>query len=401
MRDNRFFEYEPLGDGFDAMSDQSLEDYSEANYLAGPYSVGIFTTPEFLSSLDLTNRSLFEETDAVGEYAAGNYESTETIHAGYAMVTRLLTPSLTGVAGVRIEATSSTFNGFEYNDDTDAVRSVDGKSSYTDVLPSVLFRYEANPNTIIRLAWTNTLARPGFYELVPYREIAVEDNELSIGNPDLKPTRSMNLDLMAERYFTSVGLVSAGVFYKDISDFIYTLRERNTVDAVSGTTYDAIFRPVNGADASLFGLEFALQRQIEAIRGLGLFVNYTFTESSTENPQFSAETIDLPGSAKHSLNTSLSFARGPADVRVSFNYNSSFVDPDDVDLTPGLERFYDAVTYLDVNGSIKASRNALVFFSANNLLNQPLRYYAGDKSRTYQAEYYGPTFTLGAKYDLR
>lgn len=399
-RKNAFFEYEPTGDALDNLAAVGNDDYSESDYLAGPYTVGSFMTPEALSALDLANSTLFDETDQPSEYAAANYESDETVHAGYVMYNRAFSDQLSGIFGVRFEATSATFTGNEFNDDTEAVQPVDGESSYTDILPSVLFRYEMDSNTIVRLAWTNTLARPGFYDLVPYREIAVEDNELSVGNPDLEPTRSMNIDLMVEKYYGSIGLISGGVFYKDIQDFIYVLEEKDAVDSFSGNTYDSIFRPVNGATASLFGFEAAIQRQIDALPGLGVFVNYTFTNSSTENPAISDEKIDLPGTAKHSLNTSLSYSKGPADLRVSFNYNSSYLDPDALDLTPGLERYYDAVTYLDVNGLYRVNNNLRVFFNANNLLNQPLRFYAGDKDRTYQAEYYGPTLNLGVKFDL-
>ena len=399
MRDNAFYEYEPTS-GFDNLSSVNTDDYSDADYLAGPYAVGLFQTPESLGSLDLENSSLFERTDLPEEYAAGNYESDETVHAGYVMYNRAFSDQLSGVFGVRVEATTATFIGNEFNDDTEEVTPVDGESSYTDILPSALFRYELDSNTIVRLAWSNTLSRPGFFELVPYREIAVEDNELSVGNPDLDPTRSMNLDLMVEKYYGSIGLISGGVFYKDIQDFIYVLEDKNAVDAFSGRTYDSIFRPVNGASASLVGFEVAIQRQLNALPGVGVFANYTFTSSSTENPALSEEKIDLPGTAKHALNTSLSYNKGDLDLRASFNYNSAYLDPDALDLTPGLERYYDAVTYLDVNGLYRVNNNLRVFFNANNLLNQPLRFYAGDKDRTYQAEYYGPTFNLGVKYDL-
>ncbi|MDA0875018.1 MAG: TonB-dependent receptor [Bacteroidetes bacterium] len=400
IRENSFVEYEPTGSQFDNMSLQPTEDYSEADYLAGPYLVGTFQTPESLGDLDLDNSSLFERSDLPEEYAAGNYESDETVHAGYLKYNRAFSDQLSGSFGVRVEATTATFTGNEFNDDTESVTPVEGENSYTDVLPSALFRYEIDANTIVRAAWTNTLARPGFYELVPYREIAVEDNELSVGNPDLEPTRSMNFDVMVEKYFGSVGLISGGVFYKDIQDFIYVLEDKDAVDPATGRTYDAIFRPVNGATASLVGFEVAIQRQIDQLPGLGVFANYTYTSSSTENPGISDEKIDLPGTAEHSLNTSVSYNKGAVDLRVSFNYNSSYLDPDALDLTPGLERFYDAVTYLDVNGLYRVNQQLRVFFNANNLLNQPLRFYAGDKDRTYQAEYYGPTFNLGVKFDL-
>ncbi len=213
---------------------------------------------------------MFERSDLPEEYAAGNYESDETVHAGYVMYNRAFNEQLSGSFGVRVEATSATFTGNEFNDDTESVTPVKGENSYTDLLPSALFRYELDANTIFRAAWTNTLVRPGFYELVPYREIAVEDNELAVGNPDLEPTRSMNFDVMLEKYYGSVGLISGGVFYKDIQDFIYVLEDKDAVDPATGRTYDSIFRPVNGATASLVGFEVAVQRQVEQLPGLGV-----------------------------------------------------------------------------------------------------------------------------------
>lgn len=41
-----------------------------------------------------------------------------------------------------------------------------------------------------------------------------------------------------------------------------------------------------------------------------------------------------------------------------------------------------------------------VFAEANNLLNQPLRYYQGNKDRTMQVEYYGVKVNAGFKINL-
>lgn len=64
------------------------------------------------------------------------------------------------------------------------------------------------------------------------------------------------------------------------------------------------------------------------------------------------------------------------------------------------ERYYDAVTHLDANASFALTPQLRIFVEANNLLNQPLRFYAGDVSRTYQAEFYNRRFTAGIKFDL-
>ena len=78
-------------------------------------------------------------------------------------------------------------------------------------LPGVHMKYNFTNNSNLRLAWTNTLARPNYYDLVPYRDVIPEDEEVS-RVMQTYITESMNLDLMAENYFESVGLVSAGMF---------------------------------------------------------------------------------------------------------------------------------------------------------------------------------------------
>ena len=47
-----------------------------------------------------------------------------------------------------------------------------------------------------------------------------------------------------------------------------------------------------------------------------------------------------------------------------------------------------------------ATRCHGVYAEANNLLNQPLRYYQGTKDRTMQAEYYGVKVNAGVKINF-
>jgi hypothetical protein len=103
------------------------------------------------------------------------------------------------IAGVRIENTSQEYQGNQYDADEDENTLTDKVSdSYINILPGLHLKYDFNKTTILRAAWTNTLARPNYFSLVPYREITREDNEIAIGNPDLIPTTSMNFDLMFE-----------------------------------------------------------------------------------------------------------------------------------------------------------------------------------------------------------
>lgn len=406
-RDNNFFEYEPI-DGFETLADVGRADFSDPDFLAGDYLIGQFASKEFLGSLDLNNPNLFEKEDKPDEYAADNFTANEKIFAGYAMWSQNFGPQWKIIAGVRVENTDIEYEGNEFNEDTEEVTPTSGSDSYVNFLPGIHLKYSLSQNTIFRFAWTNTIARPNYYDLVPYRLVKPEDEELEIGNPALEPTTSMNFDLMAEHYYENVGILSAGVFYKSMKDYIYIYSAKDYLDPVTGNTYE-LSQPRNGAEATLFGFEFAYQKRLDFMPGilknLNFYANYTYTSSTADNPVLNEqvegdEDIELPGTAPHTLNAALTYQDARLVLGVTFNYSSPYLDPDELDLTPGLERYYDEVTYLDVTGSYAFTPQIRFFFEANNLLNQPLRYYAGESSRTYQAEYYNARFTAGIKFDL-
>lgn len=414
-RDNDFFEYSPINED-DYFNLQSIvnKDYTNSDFLAGDYRIGRFTSAEELGKIDLDNSSLFEKEDAPGEYAADNYTATETVTAGYIQINQDIGQNIDIIAGVRLEQTKIDYEGNEYIEEDDQgneniVNPTSGSDDYLNILPGLHVTYKFNDATNLRFAWTNTIARPNYYDLVPFRNIGGVTEELEVGNPALEPTTSMNLDLMAEYYFKNVGILSAGMFYKDINDFIYIYSADDYEDPVSGNTYDEYFQPRNGATASLFGLEFAVQHRLNFLpvflKDLNAYANYTYTYSTADNPVLNEQVesnkdIELPGTAPHTLNTALTYDDGYLVLGISFNYTSPYIDPDEMDLTPGLERYYDKVTYLDLSGSYAITKQIRIFFEANNLLNQPLRYYAGDSKRTYQAEYYDRRITTGIKFDL-
>jgi TonB-dependent receptor len=407
VRDNRFQEATPL-DGLATLADSRLSDLTNPGFLAGPYRVGTFTDRRYLGDLDLNDPALFELESKPDEFGPANYDANERILGSYGQITHTFGGRLTALAGLRVEATNIDYNGNEFNEDTEALSPTSGSDSYLDVMPGVHLRYDVAEHAVLRFAWTNTLARPNYYDLVPYRVIVPEDNELATGNSGLRPTRSVNFDLSAERYFTSVGLVSAGAFYKRVRDFIFEYNRRNAVDPVSGSTFDAIVQPLNGSDASLLGLELAFQRQLDflpgLLRGLGIYANYTLTDSQIDGLPIEGrenEDLPLPGTSRHTGNVSLSYDLGRASLRSSLNFASSFIDPGEVGDEPFYDRYYDGVTNLDVNGTFAVTDRVRLFVEANNLLNQPLRYYQGVQSRIMQDEYYDWRFATGVKYDFQ
>ncbi len=426
MRDNVFFEAEPLGDSeaiYETMGslsgavNNSTKDYSEDTYGAGDYRAGLFVDAAHLGELNLPearslgasgsqlNNGSFAMEPVYDEFASGNYTAEETVSAGYLMVDHQLTTQLNMVAGIRYEATSVDYQGNELNLDTETISPTLGDQTFSSILPGLHMRYSLDNATFLRFAWTNTIARPNYYDLVPYSAISFEDEEWEQGNPNLKPTRSMNFDLMAERYFSNVGILSAGIFYKSISDFIYeqeTKKSRLNLDGES-VELDHV-QAQNGDSATLIGLEIAAQKQIESVPGLGVYGNYTLTTSSIEAKgelgERSDEDLQLPGTAEHALNASISYENKGLTARTSLNYTSAFIEAGGYGKSAFYDRYYDSQVHLDINATYAVSPTFRIFVDMNNLLDQPLRFYQGQVDRTMQVEYYGRRFTMGLKFDM-
>ncbi|MEI3528291.1 MAG: hypothetical protein V8Q28_00490 [Alistipes sp.] len=65
---------------------------------------------------------------------------------------------------------------------------------------------------------------------------------------------------MFEYYFRSIGLVSASVCFKDISDFIVDAMIED--QTMSGAKFKELYKAVNAGDTTLFGVELAFQRDL-------------------------------------------------------------------------------------------------------------------------------------------
>ena len=110
----------------------------------------------------------------------------------------------------------------------------------------------------------------------------------------------------------------------------------------------------------------------------------------------------LPGSPEQMANVSLCLEKSGFNVRLSYNFTADFQDDEEYQDDARLRRYYDSVDYLDLNlgYTFGTAFRATVYAEANNLLNQPLRYYQGTRDRTMQVEYYGVKANVGIKINL-
>ena len=408
IRTNNFFEFEPTNSNFDDLSTLPRVDQTDANFLAGSkYEAGEYIDPTFLGSLDLNNTSLFNREDVPSEYVRANYDVSENVFGAYAMVNQQLSEKLNVLVGVRLEKTKTEAIGNEIEDEEDVLGTIVANNNYVNVLPGIHFKYDLNDRTVVRFAWTNTLARPNYADIVPSVDVITEDEEIVLGNSNLKATKSMNFDLMGEYYFRNVGIISAGLFQKNISDFTYTFVTETTNDAFgANTTGFEVFQPQNGNDANIFGAEFNFQRQLDFLPGFAknfsLMLNYTYLTSSTDGIRSSdgdeRADIDLPGTAPNMFNGSLGYNDKKLSVRLSANFSDAYIE--EIGGNALEDSYYDEQFLVDFNASYVFNDNFSVYFDLNNITDQPLRFYQGLKNRTMQAEYYGRRISFGLKYNF-
>ncbi|MEC8693445.1 MAG: TonB-dependent receptor [Bacteroidota bacterium] len=401
-RNNDFTEYEyKNGDDEPKLDANGYQFERGDRYLMEGYWDGgsnQFIDPTYLGDLDLENADNFDATDIPEEYAAGNYEATETITAAYAMLTQNWGAKHRLVVGLRGENTNNVYNGFVYDIANETATAASGEGTYTNILPSMLYRFAPNKMTVIRTSLTNTLARPNYFDLVPYQEFNSDDNEVSLGNANLQAATAWNFDLNAERYFSSLGIIGVGVFYKSIDNFIY---ENVYDDVYRGDNYE-VTKPQNGGTATVSGLELTFQRQLDfissSLKNFNVAVNTTFTSSSTTGILDRTDEVGFAGTAPMMLNTSLSYEDKKLMLRLSYNYAGAYIDEYGGDKFE--DRFYDKQHFIDLNGYYAVAKNIRVFAELHNLLNTPLRYFQYQNQYTMQMEYYNMRANFGVKIDL-
>jgi len=418
-RNNNFFEYKPT-DKFGDMTTHPLQVWDAKHWDQGErYAAGGFVSKDYLGQLDLYDNSKFTPKDKPDEYLAKNYHAKERIVAEYLRWDQNITKRTAVILGLRIEHTSIDYTGNNVLEEEELIGEIRNKNSYTNFLPSINVKHNFNNNFILRAAVTTGLARPNYYALAPYVNTISEDKKLFAGNPNLKSTNATNFDLMLENYFQNVGIISGGVFYKNLKNFIYMYNDQSFNTQGFSKAFPDLKNPIaagetwkftqfrNGEEVDVYGFEVAFQRQLDFLpgkflKGFGIYTNYTYTGSKAKGiageDGVLREGLGLPRTTPHMFNGSLSWENNKFSARVSANYTAAYLD--EIGKNAFTDAYYDKQFFLDANASYKVTKQFRIFAEANNLTNQPLRYYQGQENLMQQLEYYKPRYNLGIKFDL-
>jgi TonB-dependent receptor len=358
------------------------------------------------------NNDSFElaELDSELESNGSSYQTNEDIFAAYAMASFQL-DKLDIVAGVRYENTDFSTSGMRVelveNEETDVEEVTntpwEGDRNYDYFLPSINATYTFSDKLILRAAFTQTISRPRFEESAAYQIIEskteedddgefVTEREAEVGNPDLLPYESNNFDLSLEYYPGDIGVLSAGLFYKKIDNFVIYADVAGTDDWEG---YEEVIQPLNGDTADLTGIELSWVKAFD--NGLLLSANGTFSDSEATTLLDGEEyRTSLPNQSDTITNLAIGYENQNWSLRLTMAYKSENLEEIDGDLI----RMEDAHQQFDFTGKYFINDDLNVYFNAINITDEAFYNYFDSKNINAQYEEYGRTLEIGFRWQL-
>jgi TonB-dependent receptor len=385
-----------------ALSLTSVASSGNETYYNGLYQNGVDIAPGYLQS------QLGSGTVQPGDQISADQQFLdvkENVYAGYGQY-QATWGKFGLLAGVRVENTDDSSRAFQTQTTADGVTTaapISAKTNYTNVFPSVQLKYEIQHDLIARATYSTAIGRPGFNQSNVSLSVDLGSGIISQGNPNLKPITANSFDVSIEKYLPGAGIISAGLFYKDFSNYIVA----RTVPASSipgglpfyhsGNLQFLTF--LNAGRSYARGVELNFNHRFTslpgAFGGLGLAANFTYVDSRFEiRPgEYSA----LPSTSKYTYNAAVFYERGPLNLRLSAYSASADLFGFGSDKTSDV---YNATrTSMDFGGSYDINKHLELYFAAKNLLDTPHAFYQGTKDRPIQREFYGQTYQLGVRFD--
>jgi len=287
------------------------------------------------------------EVDSESEFGI-----SEKRYDGFLVSEWELGSSLIVEAGLRLEHTKTTISAPDVNDTA---------NSTTLLNPSLHFQSDLGEDGQLRLSVARTVRRPTFDQLVPVElQDEPDDDDITIGNPDLALEKSWGFDVGYEHVLPGNGILGVNFFYRKVSDLTQLVRVGATDDG-GLYTYD------NVGDGKTYGVEFDVSTSL-AFAGLeetGFFANYTRIWSSRYD-EFLQEDVRFNHQPKYVYNFGVTQNFPSLEATTGFSYQKQglarsvfFAEIEDQYYGGNLEFFVE-----------KRFEGGLVLrFTANNLLN--------------------------------
>jgi TonB-dependent receptor len=404
--------FSPTGIGTPLLLSQFPNKLTNNDYYSGAYKLG--PNPNFF---DIYNAFLADKAANPNNYSlstdtSSQFDLIEKVSAGYVMNT-IDFNKIRLVAGVRFEGTNLDTVTPVFDANGNFVGNTKLNGSYVKVLPSASLRFALKSDTNLRLVYSRGFSRPDPQDIA--QAISVDNTAnpilVSLGNPNLKPETADNIDILIEHNLNPFGMITAGYFYKNLTEPIITHTFNGVTTGTFGpgtcttTVTCRISQPVNAGSAWLNGFEVAYLQHLTflpgAFAGLGISANYGYTASRASfGPDFGrTDHPRLVRNAPHTWNVSPTYDRGRVSIRVGLSYNAENIAGYG-DGTPGPfgDNYFYPHLQVDAQGSVKLPRGLSFVMYGLNLNNEVFGFYNGSPQYMLQREFYRATVAAGVRW---
>jgi len=375
--------------GTDTTPSASYEDYTPTN---GETWADVFLSPERSGLVNPTGAkgdfmmsyTIFNQAGDTASNPGTDYNASQGVTASYLMADFKPFPQLTLVGGARFENTNLKIFGAtnlpaRYFGDFNGV----SKIQQLDLLPAVSSTFELTQGVNIRMAWSQTLARPSFKEMGPVITKDFTDDNYFLGNPQLQLSKANNYDFRVEWFPRAGEVISLSLFYKDLTKPLEQTSFYDQLVDLNFLTYQ------NASSGTIQGLEFEVRKRLDqlssVLRQFSLFFNYTYIASSVpitgQAAEFSDQTTrPLQGQPEYVINAGLNYDNDEYRFYAGLFYNvtgpllyaagAPFVEPDTTKVVSFFPDVYQQpAPSLDFNITQGLTDNWKLTFRGKNLLN--------------------------------
>jgi TonB-dependent receptor len=142
-------------------------------------------------------------------------------------------------------------------------------SSFSKVLPSAFVTYRPDDSAVYRAGIWTSYTRPPFFQLGGNSSSSFDPSTntttVRMGNPDLKAIEAVNLDLSGNWRTDDGGYYGLGLFYKQLSNYIYDSGTGYINAATVSAGLTQTIQPRNGGDGDVWGIELEGQQNFSAM----------------------------------------------------------------------------------------------------------------------------------------
>lgn len=237
-----------------------------------------------------------------------NYKGTVSQNAGYLMTDSKLSEKVRVILGARVER-------YEQKINQPGTNLKEQKYLNTDILPSLNLTYAVNGQSNLRLAGSQTVARPELRELARFQAYDFVTDYNITGNDALKRTKITNADLRYEIFPSAGNIISVSAFYKHFVNAIEQTNQGNKT-----------FSYANAPNAYDFGAELEFRKRLDFIEGQTYLKNFTIYANasyirSEVNVVDGAPRRPLQGQSPYIINGGLLYTTPNNGLTVNLLYN--------------------------------------------------------------------------------